>query len=94
MSVQLTQFADPQKTTLAIGVVNASSKAGKHTLSFPDGTVASIQSDGSVQDRPAGADGPFEQCDIDGQIATYWYVWNGVTSGPFSFAFFKVSGKS
>jgi hypothetical protein len=94
MAVQLTTFKDPQALTLAIGAVNKSSHVGKFTLSFPDGTVVSCQQDGSIQDRPSGADAAFEQCDIDGQVATYWYIWNGVTSGPFSFAFFKVTGKS
>lgn len=93
MAVQFAQFTDPQKTTIAISTVNDLPN-GKHTLSFPDGTVVSVQPDLSIEERPAGADGPFEQCDIDGQVATYWYVWNGQTVGPYSVAFFRVTRAS
>ncbi len=94
MAVQLITFADPQKTTLAVASVNAVPNSKKKTLSFPGGTVVSCQEDGSIQERPSGSDGPFEQCDVDGQVATYWYDWQGKTYGPFAFAFFLVSGKS
>lgn len=98
MSVQLTTFKDPQVTTLAVVSVNPVPNSVKKTLSFPGGTVVSIQPDGTVKEQTAGAAGPYEQADIDGQVATYWYTWldNGVpkVAGPYTFAFVQVSAKS
>jgi hypothetical protein len=36
------------------------------TLNFPDGTVMSVQVDGSVQTRPSGANGPYELVTVNG----------------------------
>ena len=35
------------------------------TLNFPDGTVMSVQVDGSIQTRPSGASGPYEQVTVN-----------------------------
>lgn len=44
---------------------------GKSTLANPDGTVVSIQPDGTRQTRPAGTAGPWELCTIQGALAVY-----------------------
>lgn len=51
--------------------VVASSEPGKSLLHNQDGTTVSVQPDGSVQSRPGGADGPYEQCEVAGQIAKF-----------------------
>lgn len=92
MSYQTTAFTDPQKQAFVISKVNASAQPGKSTLSNPDGTVLSMQPDGSWETRPAGADGLYERCSVDGQTATYWYEFGGALVGPVTVAFFKASG--
>lgn len=84
MAVSLTKFTDPQSTMLAVKAINKLTN-GQSTLSFPDGTVASCQPDGTMDFRPAGYDGDYEKCDIDGQIATFWPDHG--TSDRYTFAF-------
>lgn len=48
-----------------------SGTSGKSRLAYPDGLVVSVQPDGSLETRPAGTDGAWEQCTIDGGIAVY-----------------------
>ena len=48
-----------------------SSAAGKSRLQNGDGTIVSVQPDGSIQSRPAGTDGPYEQAVVDAGIITY-----------------------
>ena len=47
-------------TLTAVTVTDAG--GGYLTLSYPDGTVLSVQADGSNQTRPAGTAGAFEVC--------------------------------
>jgi hypothetical protein len=92
MPVQFVTFADPQKTALAVSTVNAA--GNKKTLSTPDGEVYSLQPNLTFETRPKGTAGTFEQCDVDGQVATFWYQWDNKPVGPYSVAFFNVTGKS
>ena len=50
---------------------------GKVTLSNPDGTVVSVQPDGSVQTRPAGTNGIWELATLNGLTVTYQPDSNG-----------------
>ncbi len=103
MAVLLTGYVDPAKMTLAIMAVNAVSGSKKKTLSFPDGTVASLQDNSTVQnpimqDRPLGTNGRFETCDVVETgpatgVATWYYDWNGQAVGPIAIAFTLVTGK-
>jgi hypothetical protein len=38
---------------------------GGYVVTLPDGTVLSVQPDGSYQTRPAGTAGPWEVCQVD-----------------------------
>ena len=51
--------------------VNMQSDGVHATLSNPDGTVVSIQPDGSRQTRPQGTAGPWEVCEISGALAIF-----------------------
>lgn len=51
--------------------VNSQPNTTKVTLSNPDGTVVSIQPDGTRQTRVAGTAGPWELCDLQGALAVY-----------------------
>lgn len=94
MAVQFTQFVDPQQQTLTIAKVNTIAGKTKKTLSFPDGTVASLQPDGTMGFRPAGSAGGYELCDVDGQVAQWWYTApDGKVVGPKAFAFLITTGK-
>lgn len=42
------------------------------TVSNLDGTVMSIQPDGSEQTRPDGTAGPFEKATHNGNVLTFW----------------------
>lgn len=92
MAVSLTTFTDPASTTLAVSSINDLPNTKKKTLSFLDGTVVSIQPDGSIESRPAGSDGGYERCSVDGQVATWYYQQAGEWRGPFTYAFVLVQG--
>ncbi len=49
----------------------SSSKTGCFNYIMEDDTVASMQEDGSIQFRPSGSDGPFEQGQPSGNIVTF-----------------------
>ena len=51
--------------------VVASHDAGKSLLVNGDGSIVSVQPDGSIQSRPPGTDGAWEQCVISGGIALF-----------------------
>lgn len=51
---------------------------GQVTLSNADGTVVSVQPDGSVGTRPAGTNGAYELCSLNGLTVIY----QPVSSGP------------
>jgi len=87
--MQTTTFLDPQKTAFLVTKKKAVQN-GKSTIQFND-KVYSLQPDGTFADRPDGASGAFEQCDVDGQTATFWYLWNGKLIGPVTVAFFMVT---
>ncbi len=63
-------FTDPTKKLLAVKAVSPVSNGGT-VLENVDGTIVSIQPDGSVQTRPPGADGGYERCQINGNGATW-----------------------
>lgn len=85
--LMLSLFADPTKHLLAVKSVQSVSNGGT-VLENQDGTIVSIQPDGSVQDRPAGADGGYERCKVAGSVATF-----KPADGKFySFAFVVVDG--
>lgn len=73
MSVTLTAFQDPTALTIAAKAVNKQPN-GQFTITFADkaDSVASVQPDGTLQDRPKGANGDYELCDIAGNVATFW----------------------
>jgi hypothetical protein len=50
-----------------------SSAAGKIRLQNDDGTIVSIQPDGSEQTRPDGTDGGYEQCEPLDDVVVYAY---------------------
>lgn len=50
---------------LRVKQLKPSQEAGKYVAIMEDGTVASVQPDGSMQYRPAGTDAPWEQCFLD-----------------------------
>lgn len=93
MAVTLTKFLDPQVTTLAVSKVNTLPGTSKKTLSFPDKSVASMQPDGRIESRPEGTAGLYEQCEVDGQVATWSYASGDQPVGPFTVAFVLVSGQ-
>jgi hypothetical protein len=90
MAISQGKLTDPQTLTFYVSAVNALPN-GKSTLSMIDGTVLSLQPDLTWQTRSAGTAGAFEQCDVAGQCATYWYVWDNKLVGPVSVAFLKVT---
>jgi hypothetical protein len=61
-----------------------SSRAGAVNVINADGSVMSVQPDGSVETRPSGTDGAWEQACVNGS----WIVFapNGV---PFAFPIFS-----
>lgn len=63
-------FTDPTKQLLAVKGPKSVSNGGT-VLENLDGTIVSIQPDGSVQTRPAGADGGYERCTVNGNVATW-----------------------
>ena len=44
---------------------------GGVTVSLPDGSVLSVQPDGSYQTRPAGTAGPYEVARVSGNFLIY-----------------------
>lgn len=84
----VTLLLDPINTAFLVGAVN-SLPNGKKTLSDPNGNVYSLQptnewpspTQPKFADRPPGAAGAFEQCDVDNGIATFWYLWNFANKG-------------
>lgn len=48
-----------------------SSAAGKSRLQNPDGTIVSVQPDGTVESRPDGSDGAYEQCVVSNGVVTF-----------------------
>lgn len=63
-------FADPTKQLLAVKGPKAVSNGGT-VLENLDGTIVSIQPDGRVETRPSGADGGYERCTVNGNVATW-----------------------
>lgn len=57
---------------VVIKEIKPSSKSGCSNLILMDGSVLSVQPDGSLQNRPSGTDGSFEQCQITGNLAAYY----------------------
>jgi len=56
----------PCRVVVVIGGGNGNSR-----LQLGDGSIISVQPDGSVQTRPAESDGPYEWCRVSGAVATY-----------------------
>lgn len=52
------------------------------TVSLPNGEVLSCQPDGSLQTRPAGANGDYELCTVNGSYLTFYPV-----DVPFTFGY-------
>lgn len=83
----LSTFRDPIQHLLAVKSVQSVSGGGT-VLENPDGSIVSIQPDGSIQNRPAGADGGYERCKVSGNAATF-----KPAEGKFyTFAFVVVDG--
>lgn len=61
---------DP-KTVVVYASLHPSSRSGCVTLILPSGRVFSCQQDGSPGDRDPGTDGPFEQAQVTGSLATF-----------------------
>lgn len=80
-------FSDPTKRLLAVKSVKSVSGGGA-VLENPDGTIVSIQPDGRVEDRPAGADGGYERCKVSGNAATF----KPADGKYYTFAFVIVEG--
>jgi len=74
------------KGTIVISSINQSSKTGCNTLTQLNGTVASCQGDGTIQDRPAGTDGDYEQCQVTGLLAVFLPKSGIANPQPFVFA--------
>lgn len=88
----VTSFIDPQETMYLVSSVKSSSAPGKSVLVLANGNVLSLQEDGTFAERPPNSDGPFEQCNVSGQTATYLYLWNGNLRGPKTVSFAVTSG--
>ena len=66
----LSTFSDPNKKMLVIkGVKKISGEVS--VLENLDDTIVSIQPGGEVESRPAGADGGYEKCRVQGSVATF-----------------------
>lgn len=65
--------------------LNQQADNGTVTVSLTDGTVLSIQPDGSQQTRPAGTAGPWEIARINGNVLIY-----SPDGNPYAFAYFQV----
>ena len=52
---------------------------GKVTIANADGTVVSVQPDGSIESRPAGTAGDYEVATLNGLTVAYQPVNNGPT---------------
>lgn len=50
---------------------------GQVTISNPGETVVSVQPDGSIENRPKGANGAYELCTLNGLTVTYEPVSGG-----------------
>lgn len=61
---------DP-KTVVVYASLKPSARPGCTNLILPDGSVFSCQADGSPGTRPAGTDGPWEQAQVTGSLATF-----------------------
>ncbi len=87
--MSFSKFTDPTKTLLAVASINTVTGGyGTGTvLANPDGTIVSIQPDGSVQSRPPGADGGYERCTVSGNLAT----WQPVTGVFYTYAYVLVA---
>jgi hypothetical protein len=93
MIPSVTTLIDPQQTMyLASSVKPSTNRPGKSTLVLANGNVLSLQEDGTFAERPPNTDGPFEQCNVTGQLATYLYEWNGNLRGPKTVSFTLTSG--
>ena len=63
---------DPVKTVIyAKEIKPHASRKGLSTLILQSGRVASCQPDGRLEDRPSGADGGYEACQVSGTLATF-----------------------
>ena len=60
---------------------------GTVTVSFADGSVMSVQADGSIQTRPAGTAGPYECAQLSGNMLVF-NPTGQVGSVPHVFAYF------
>lgn len=80
--LMLSTFSDPNNKLLVIKAVKPLS-GEVSVLENLDGRIVSIQPDGSVQDRDAGANGGYEKCRVQGSVAT----WQPTAGKFFTFGF-------
>ena len=59
----------PCRVVVVIGGGNGNSR-----LQLGDGSIISVQPEGTVQTRPAESDGPYEQCKVSGSVVTFMPV--------------------
>lgn len=74
----------PNLSDLRLVTMQASSRSGCTNIINQDGTVMSVQVNGSVESRPAGTDGDFEQGMINGS----WIVYAPFGQAAYAFPLF------